>query len=52
MRAKISASMTVFENIKELPANIAPVFTQGKTPDKTTMMGIFLLITCFKGLFI
>lgn len=31
----------VFENIKELRANIAPVFYQGKTPEKTTMMGIF-----------
>ena len=40
MSAKISVSMTVFEN-RELFANIAQVFTQGKTPNKTTMMGIF-----------
>ena len=33
--------MTDFENIKELPANIAPVFTQQKTRDKTTMIDIF-----------
>ena len=41
MSAKISVSMTVFENIRELFANISQVFTQGKTPNKTTMMGIF-----------
>ena len=44
--------MTVFENIKELPANIDPVFTETKMSDKSAVMGIFLLIPCFKGLLI